>query len=182
MGKGIWQRLIRRGWQIDSAWLKTRVSQQIHSRLIKDASRLLTNYVGTETIKTDRQTLWNILSEMKRQILTTKKRKPVVCSTGYPPRTLWWNPPGSSVFVAVLCVFFIFNLWRVLSTNESLIDNSQAADEAQNLTLQRIFLKSALCQWHLERTFQKWWDTNRYKYISVSRLYPLFRLSKVVTV
>ena len=182
MGKGIWQRLIRRGRQIDTAGLKIRVSQQIHSRLIKDASRLLANYVGTETIKTDRQTLWNILSEMKKQILITKKRKPFVCSTGYPPRTLWWNPPGSSVFVAVLCVFFIFNLWRVLSTNESLIDNSQAADEAQNLTLQRIFLKSALCQWHLERTFQKWWDTNRYKYISVSRLYPLFRLSKVVTV
>ena len=155
MGKGIWQRLIRRGWQIDSAWLKIRVSQQIHSRLIKDASRHLTNYVGTETIKTDRQTLWNILSDMKKQILITKKRKPFVCSTGYPPRTLWWNPPGSSVFVAVLCVFFIFNQWRVLSTNESLIDNSQGADEAQNLKLQRIFLKSTLCQWHLERTFQK---------------------------
>lgn len=165
MGKGIWQRLIRQGWQIDSAWLKIRVSQQIHSRLIKDASRLLANCVGAETIKADRQTLWNILSEMKRQILTTKKRKPFVCSTGYPPRTLWWNPPGSSTFVAVLCVFFIFNLWRVLSTNESLIDNSQAAHKAQNLKLQRIFLKSAVCQRHLERTFQKWSDPYQQKQI-----------------
>ena len=165
MGKGIWQRLIRQGWQIDSAWLKIRVSQQIHSRLIKDASRLLANYVGTETIKTDRQTLWNILSEMKRQILTTKKRKPFVCSTGYPPRTLWWNPPGSSAFVAVLCVFLIFNLWRVLSANESLIDNSQVADEAQNFKLQRIFLKSALYQWRLERTFQKRSDRYQQKQI-----------------
>ena len=50
------------------------------------------------------------------------------------------------MFVAVLCVFLYLTYEECYPRMNLFIDNSQAADEAQNLTLQRIFLKSALCQ------------------------------------
>lgn len=43
------------------------------------------------------------------------------------------------MFVAVLCVFLYLTYEECYPRMNLFIDNSQAADEAQNLTLKRIF-------------------------------------------